>query len=84
MSTHEIEPRPAVGPDPSNPAPPDPSSISAPENVIINIGSFVTNYNKMAEVLYPLELVSTSILYIVRSVWQDSVLLGLRGETDLV
>lgn len=72
MSTHEIEPRPAVGPDPSNPAPPDPSSISAPENVIINIGSFVTNYNKMAEVLYPLELVSTSILYIVR--WENYIL----------
>lgn len=68
MSTSErevVEPRafssshpPASGP---SSGPPPPNNVA-----IIDIGSFVANYNKMVGVLYPLELVCTAVLYVVR------------------
>jgi hypothetical protein len=70
MSTFEIAPpQPSRTGSSSNPSQSTSDSSRAPQPVaVIDIGSFVANYKKMVEVLYPLELVSSSILYVVRLV----------------
>lgn len=59
-----------VGPTPSpssaHHTPLAPGQDGAPTNVSVDIGGIVTKYNKMLDFLYPLELISKAILYVIR------------------